>query len=142
MVQPAARAGASLVAVSDCGTFHGTIAATTPTGLRRTVTVLARRPSRTSSDGLLADEVGVVAEQHRRERLQLTRDGDRHAVLGADRSVDLLGALLVLLRETLQDLGAACRIPGRPTGRVVEGPAGRGDRGVDVGRATPRAPTR
>jgi hypothetical protein len=51
--QPAASAGASFVAVRDCGTFHGTIAATTPTGRRHTVAVRANSPSRASSEGAL-----------------------------------------------------------------------------------------
>ena len=34
-VQPASRAGASLVAISTWGTFQATTAATTPTGTRR-----------------------------------------------------------------------------------------------------------
>ena len=43
MVQPASSAGASFDIVTNCGTFHGTIAATTPTASRRTITV-PRRP--------------------------------------------------------------------------------------------------
>ena len=39
-VQPASSAGASFMAVSPSGTFHGRIAPTTPTGSRRTT----RRP--------------------------------------------------------------------------------------------------
>src|SRR5690242_2907427 len=35
-VQPASSAGASLAAATNCGTFQGTTAATTPTGSRRT----------------------------------------------------------------------------------------------------------
>lgn len=35
-VQPVSSAGASLAAATNCGTFHGTTAATTPTGSRRT----------------------------------------------------------------------------------------------------------
>jgi hypothetical protein len=44
IVQPAINAGASFDIVTNCGTFHGTIAPTTPTGSRRTTTSLPRTP--------------------------------------------------------------------------------------------------
>lgn len=53
-VQPAASAGASLNMVSDCGKFHGTIAATTPIGSRRTtVTPRPLTAVRRSSTGVV-----------------------------------------------------------------------------------------
>ena len=50
-MQPASSAGASLDIVVNCGTFHGGIAATTPTGSRRTMTSAPSAPGRTSSHG-------------------------------------------------------------------------------------------
>ena len=38
IVQPESSAGASFDIVTNCGTFHGTMAPTTPTGSRRTMT--------------------------------------------------------------------------------------------------------
>ena len=48
MVQPVMSAGASFSMVTLCGTFHGTTAATTPTGSRVTSAdpVLDRRTDR------------------------------------------------------------------------------------------------
>lgn len=46
--QPASSAGASFAAAVNCGTFHGTTAATTPTGSRRTSSGPSA-PSRRSS---------------------------------------------------------------------------------------------
>ncbi len=37
--------------IVNCGTFHGGIAATTPTGSRRTTTVEPSAPARSSSHG-------------------------------------------------------------------------------------------
>src|SRR5215216_13644 len=51
IVHPAINAGASFDIVTNCGTFHGTIAPTTPTGSRRTTTSLPRTPWRRSSHG-------------------------------------------------------------------------------------------
>ncbi len=47
--QPVSRAGASFDIVTNCGTFHGTMAPTTPTGSLRTMTGVPRTPWRTSS---------------------------------------------------------------------------------------------
>ena len=52
--QPASNAGASFDIVTNCGTFHGTIAATTPTASRRTITGLPSTPMRSSSHAQLA----------------------------------------------------------------------------------------
>jgi hypothetical protein len=49
MVEPEARAGASLRVVMNSGTFHGMIPAATPTGSRRT-RVGPSMPSRISSN--------------------------------------------------------------------------------------------
>ena len=49
IVQPDTSAGASFDMVTNCGTFHGTMAATTPTGSRRTITGEPRTPMRDSS---------------------------------------------------------------------------------------------
>src|SRR5207302_1106286 len=46
IVQPASRAGASFDIVTNCGTFHGTMAPTTPTPSLRTLTSGASRPRR------------------------------------------------------------------------------------------------
>src|SRR5207248_5710213 len=51
IVHPVTRAGASFDIVVNCGTFHGTIAPTTPTGSRRTMTGAPSEPSRVSSHG-------------------------------------------------------------------------------------------
>ena len=51
IVQPASRAGTSLDMIVNCGTFHGGIAATTPTGSRRTTTGEPSTPARSSSHG-------------------------------------------------------------------------------------------
>ena len=50
-MQPASRAGAIFEIVVNCGTFQGGIAATTPTGSRRTITSEPSAPGRTSSHG-------------------------------------------------------------------------------------------
>jgi len=49
-VAPAASAGPSFSIAVNCGTFHGTMAATTPTGSRRT-SAAPIMPERTSSNG-------------------------------------------------------------------------------------------
>lgn len=49
-VEPLSSAGASLAAATNCGTFHGMTAATTPTGSRRT-RIGPRTPWRCSSYG-------------------------------------------------------------------------------------------
>ena len=46
--QPASSAGTSLAMVRNCGMFHGTIAATTPTGSLRTWISAPKKPDRTS----------------------------------------------------------------------------------------------
>ena len=48
--QPDSSAGASFDIVTNCGTFHGTMPATTPTGSRRTITS-PNTPGRCSSHG-------------------------------------------------------------------------------------------
>jgi len=53
MMQPAASAGAILKAASVCGKFHGTIAPTTPTGLRRTSMGPPITPSRRADVGVV-----------------------------------------------------------------------------------------
>lgn len=60
-VQPVSRAGASLAAATNCGTFHGTTAATTPTGSRRT-RILPSTPSRVSS--YVKSRATVIAASH------------------------------------------------------------------------------
>ncbi len=50
-MQPASNAGAILEIVVNWGTFQGGIAATTPTGSRRTITSLPSAPGRVSSHG-------------------------------------------------------------------------------------------
>ena len=50
-VQPASSAGISLVTIRNCGMFHGTIAATTPTGSRRMWMSEPKRPGRVSCHG-------------------------------------------------------------------------------------------
>ena len=47
-VHPASSAGTSLVTIRNCGMFHGTIAATTPTGSLRISTSLPKKPARVS----------------------------------------------------------------------------------------------
>ena len=51
IVQPDSSAGASLAIVTNCGTFHGTMPATTPTGSCRTMTSVPSMPVRVSSHG-------------------------------------------------------------------------------------------
>ena len=51
MEHPASRAGASFVAIRNCGMFHGTIAATTPADSLRTITSSPNAPVRTASHG-------------------------------------------------------------------------------------------
>ena len=51
IVQPANNAGASFAIVTNCGTFHGTMPATTPTGSWRTITSVPIMPVRVSSHG-------------------------------------------------------------------------------------------
>ena len=51
MVQPESSAGASFDMITNCGTFHGTMAATTPTGSQRTMTGVPSMPVRSSSQG-------------------------------------------------------------------------------------------
>ena len=60
-VQPASSAGASLAAATNCGTFHGTTAATTPTGSRRTRSGPST-PSRRSS--YVKSRATVIAASH------------------------------------------------------------------------------
>src|ERR1700754_1878425 len=50
-VQPASSAGISLVVMRNCGMFHGTIAATTPTGSRRMWMSEPYSPGRASRHG-------------------------------------------------------------------------------------------
>jgi hypothetical protein len=52
-VHPASSAGTSLLTAMNSGTFHGMIAATTPTGSRRT-RVSPKSPVRVSSQGKLS----------------------------------------------------------------------------------------
>ena len=52
--QPASSAGASFDIVTNCGTFHGTIAPTTPTPSWRTITSPPSTPARRSSHGYSA----------------------------------------------------------------------------------------
>src|SRR5438067_9776390 len=54
IVQPVTSAGPSFDIVVNWGTFHGTIAPTTPTGSRRTTTSDPRDPGRVSSHGYSA----------------------------------------------------------------------------------------
>src|SRR5262245_1833366 len=54
IVHPAISAGASFDMVTNWGTFHGTIAPTTPAGSRRTTTSLPKTPWRRSSHGYSA----------------------------------------------------------------------------------------
>src|SRR5438552_16800626 len=49
IVHPATKAGASFDIAVNCGTFHGAIAPTTPTGSRRTMTLPPKTPVRLSS---------------------------------------------------------------------------------------------
>jgi hypothetical protein len=56
-VLPAASAGASLKKVRVCGKFQGTIAATTPSGVRWTREVPPRMPGRRSSVGVCSSSV-------------------------------------------------------------------------------------
>ena len=49
-MQPVSSAGASFAAVSEKGTFQGTIAPTTPTGCWR-ISTCERSPSRISTHG-------------------------------------------------------------------------------------------
>ena len=49
IVHPATSAGASFDMAVNCGTFHGAIAPTTPTGSRRTITFPPNTPARMSS---------------------------------------------------------------------------------------------
>ena len=51
MEQPESSAGTSLDMIVNCGTFHGAMAATTPTGSRRTTTGMPSAPARSSSQG-------------------------------------------------------------------------------------------
>ena len=51
IVHPVNSAGASLAIVTNCGTFHGTMPATTPTGSWRTMTSVPSMPVRVSSQG-------------------------------------------------------------------------------------------
>ena len=50
-VQPASSAGTTFDMIVNCGTFHGGMAATTPTGSRRTSTGVPSTPVRVSSHG-------------------------------------------------------------------------------------------
>ena len=51
IVEPESSAGASFDIVTNCGTFHGTIAPTTPTPSERTITGVPSMPVRSSSHG-------------------------------------------------------------------------------------------
>ena len=53
MVQPDSSAGASFDMVTNWGTFHGTMAPTTPTPSERTITGVPSMPVRSSSHGVL-----------------------------------------------------------------------------------------
>lgn len=60
-VQPVSSAGASLAAATNCGTFQGATAATTPTGSRRT-RIFPSTPSRVSS--YVKSRATVIAASH------------------------------------------------------------------------------
>src|SRR4029079_8668077 len=65
MEQPASSAGASFDMVTNCGTFQGTIAPTTPTPSLRTITSLPSTPCRFSSQSnSLATWMKVVSIIH------------------------------------------------------------------------------
>ena len=51
MVEPDSSAGANFDMVTNCGTFQGTIAPTTPTPSERTITGVPSMPVRSSSQG-------------------------------------------------------------------------------------------
>ena len=131
-VEPDARAGPSFSDVTNSGTFHGTIAPTTPTGSRRT-SVGPRMPGRRSSNGVLTGEARVVVEHHGGgEDLPHGRPGDGRAHLLGDGAGHLLVAGLDAGGDGGDHVGALGRAHLRP-GAVVERLAGGGDGAVDVG---------
>ena len=93
-VEPDASAGPSFSMVMNSGTFHGTIAPTTPTGSRRT-SAGPSTPWRHSSNAYSRARLGVVVEHHGgREHLAHDRERDRRAHLLGDGRGDLLVARL------------------------------------------------
>ena len=134
-VQPAASAGPTLARLIWVGTFHGVIAATTPTGSRRTV----RR--RRDAHRLRDAEVGLelVGLQQVGDPLQaLDRYVEAggahheagHADLGGGQRPERVGVVEQRLVQLAQAAHPQLDVR-RPVG-LVEGPAGRGDRGLDV----------
>ena len=76
-----ARARASAM-VTNCGTFHGTMPATTPTGSWRTITSVPSMPARVSSHGNCRGDADERVEHHPRGgRLAELRERDRRAHL-------------------------------------------------------------
>ena len=133
--QPAASAGPSFSMVMNCGTFHGTIAAATPTGSRRT-SAGPSMPGAHLLERVLARQAGEVVEHHvGGHHLAHVRERDRRAHLGGDGRRHL-GRRAPAARASSRaiDVGALGRRHARPR-PVVEGRARRGDGAVDVGLA-------
>ena len=109
-VLPATSAGPSLLHSSVVGKFHGTIAATTPSGRRRT------RPSTPVSSAVDVDGPDLLGQP----RVVLERLGrlvqldlglaDRLALLGDEQRHELIHVSLERLRAGVDDL-AAVRVP-------------------------------
>src|SRR3954462_5876982 len=138
-VDPDASAGASFSMVTNSGTFHGTMAPTTPTGSpppQRRLAPHERRAEHALATILereLAREPRVVVEHHRGGE-DLTHHGerDRRAHLLGDGPRDLLVAPLQDSRERGHDVGALCGRHARPRAGVERLARG-GDGAVDVG---------
>ena len=113
-MQPASSAGTSLLIAMNSGTFHGMIAATTPTGSRRT-TLWPNRPLRVSSHGKVVGELGVDAEHGGRRRVHHHLDGraGRAHLLG-EHGLEVRQPLGQQLGEAGDDLGPVDRRGRRP----------------------------
>ena len=83
--QPASSAGASFDIVTNCGTFHGTIAATTPTGSRAHDHVAAEHTSTVLLPVvLLRDPMNEFSIIHGSRRLREVGERDRRTHLVGD----------------------------------------------------------
>ena len=132
--QPASRAGTSLVAIRNWGMFHGTIAATTPTGSRRMWRSEPKKPGRISCHGWPS-----ATSQKAPIIIRGSPTWARWAnVMGAPSSVLIAWAISacrsdVELRQPTHGVDSFGCVESRPRA-VVEGGTGRGNGGVDVGR--------
>ena len=141
IVDPDSRAGASLDIVTNCGTFHGTMAPTTPTPSLRTMTGVPSMPVRSSSQSYLAaSAMKLLSIIQGAGRLGQLGEADRRAHLGGDDLGHVHHPGGVDVREPLHGGDAVGRAHAGPLA-LVEGRAGRGDGPVDVGGGAVGHPT-